>query len=79
MAILVVGDLVFPGAGRQYIQRQSTLHGAGTHPSYSPTASWTKSRVSSGNSNGRSAVVSSRDLKNIWQGSTAARHACRTR
>lgn len=61
MSILVVGDLVFPVRYQyRYVGREET-----THPSYSPTASCTKSRVSSGNSKGLSADVRSRALKNI--------------
>ena len=69
MTVLVVGDLVFAIAQTNR-SRQSLLLSIGTatattYPSYNPTASWTKSRVSSGNSEGRRAVVRSRALRNI--------------
>ena len=37
----------------------------GTHPSYKPTSSWTKSSASSGSKVGRRAVVRSRGWRNI--------------
>ena len=65
MTILIIGDLIFATVQSACDALQSSKKEDKTYPSYNPTASWTKSRVSSGNSEGRKAVVRSRALRNI--------------
>ena len=64
LAILVLGDLELAACG-QSCRGGAGGNQSGAYPSYRPTASCTKSSVSSGRSDGRSAVVRSSWCRNI--------------